>query len=155
MNYLVTGAAGFIGSHLCKKLILDGAHILAVDGFTDFYPRWLKEKNIQTLVNQPHFELIPHDLLDMDLNNIMEKIDVVFHLAAQPGVRTSWGSDFSIYTKNNIDVTQRLLEAAIIFDQKIHLCFILFRLWFEPSTSHVRNKHVAPILALWRDQISC
>jgi len=112
MNYLVTGAAGFIGSQLCKKLILDGAHILAVDGFTDFYPRWLKEKNIQPLTKHPHFKLISHDLFDMDLSNIMEKIDVVFHLAAQAGVRTSWGSDFSIYTKNNIDVTQRLLEAA-------------------------------------------
>jgi UDP-glucose 4-epimerase len=112
MNTLVTGAAGFIGSHLCKKLILNGAHILAIDSFTDFYPRWLKEKNIQSLVNHPNFELIPRDLLDLELNNIMEKIDVVFHLAAQPGVRTSWGSDFSVYTKNNIDVTQRLLEAA-------------------------------------------
>ena len=112
MNYLVTGAAGFIGSHLCKKLLLNGAHILAVDGFTDFYPRWLKEKNIQSLAKHSHFELISSDLLDMDLSKIMEKIDVVFHFAAQPGVRASWGSDFSIYTKNNIDVTQRLLEAA-------------------------------------------
>ncbi len=112
MNILVTGAAGFIGSQLCKKLIFNGAHILAVDGFTDFYPRWLKEKNIRSLANHPHFELVSHDLLDLNLNTIMEKIDVVFHLAAQPGVRTSWGSDFSVYTKNNIDVTQRLLEAA-------------------------------------------
>jgi len=112
MNYLVTGAAGFIGSHLCKKLLLNGAHILAVDGFTDFYPRWLKEKNIQSLAKHSHFELISSDLLDMDLSKIMEKIDVVFHFAAQPGVRASWGSDFSIYTKNNIDVTQKLLEAA-------------------------------------------
>ena len=112
MNYLVTGSAGFIGSHLCKKLILDGGYIIAIDGFTDFYPRWLKEKNIQPLVKHPHFKLISHNLLDLDLNNIMEKIDVVFHLAAQPGVRSSWGSDFSIYTKNNIDATQKLLEAA-------------------------------------------
>ena len=112
MNYLVTGAAGFIGSHLCKKLIHDGANIIALDAFTDFYSRSIKENNIQPLVNNPHFELIPVDILEIDLHNIMDKVDVVFHLAAQPGVRTSWGKDFTIYTKNNIDATQKLLEAA-------------------------------------------
>ena len=112
MNTLVTGAAGFIGSHLCKRLISDGAHIVAIDAFTDFYPRRLKENNVQSLLNNPHFELIPEDILEIDLKKIMEKIDVVFHFAAQPGVRSSWGTDFSIYTKNNIDATQRLLEAA-------------------------------------------
>jgi UDP-glucose 4-epimerase len=112
MNYLVTGAAGFIGSHLCKKLIHDGAHIIALDAFTDFYSRSIKEKNIQPLVNHPRFELIIADILEIDLDSIMNKVDVVFHLAAQPGVRTSWGADFSIYTRNNIDATQKLLEAA-------------------------------------------
>jgi nucleoside-diphosphate-sugar epimerase len=112
MNYLVSGAAGFIGSHLCRKLIQENGRIIAVDAFTDFYPRWLKENNIQSLMKNPNFELIPQDLLEIDLNKIMEKTDVVFHFAAQAGVRTSWGSDFSIYTKNNIDATQRLLESA-------------------------------------------
>ncbi|UCE42270.1 MAG: GDP-mannose 4,6-dehydratase [Candidatus Aminicenantes bacterium] len=112
MNYLVTGAAGFIGSHLCKKLIRDGAHIVALDAFTDFYSRSIKENNIKSLINHPHFELMPVDILETNIDEIMNKVDVVFHFAAQPGVRTSWGSDFSIYTKNNIDATQRLLEAA-------------------------------------------
>ena len=112
MNYLVTGAAGFIGSHLCKGLIHEGAHVLAVDSFTDFYPRRLKENNIRSLLEHSNFELISQDLLDLDLNEIMEKIDVVFHLSAQAGVRSSWGSDFAVYTRNNIDVTQKLLEAA-------------------------------------------
>jgi len=112
MRILVTGAAGFIGSHLCKKLIRESTHIVAIDAFTDFYPRKLKENNIRPLLKHPNFELIPQDLLDVDLNKIVDKIDVVFHLAAQAGVRTSWGSDFSIYTRNNIDATQRLLEAA-------------------------------------------
>ena len=98
MNYLVTGAAGFIGSHLCKKLIREDAHVFAVDAFTDFYPRRLKENNIQPLLKHSNFELIPQDLLDLDLDRIMEKIDVVFHHAAQAGVRASWGSDFTIYT---------------------------------------------------------
>lgn len=112
MNYLVTGAAGFIGSHLCKKLIQNGAHITALDAFTDFYSPTIKKSNIQPLVSHPHFKLIHADILQSDLDKIMDKIDVVFHFAAQPGVRTSWGSDFFIYTRNNIDATQRLLEAA-------------------------------------------
>jgi nucleoside-diphosphate-sugar epimerase len=112
MRILVTGAAGFIGSHLCNKLIRESTHIVAIDAFTDFYPRKLKENNIRPLLKHPNFELIPQDLLDVDLNKIVDKIDVVFHLAAQAGVRTSWGSDFSIYTRNNIDATQRLLEAV-------------------------------------------
>jgi nucleoside-diphosphate-sugar epimerase len=112
MNYLVTGAAGFIGSHLCKNLIGDGAHIIALDAFTDFYSRSIKESNVRPLTDHPHFQLIPADILEQDLSKLMEKTDVVFHLAAQPGVRTSWGSNFSIYTKNNIEATQKLLEAA-------------------------------------------
>lgn len=112
MIYLVTGAAGFIGSRLCKKLIEDGARIVALDVFTDFYPRSIKENNIRDLLGHPHFEFIPEDILDIDLSKIMDKIDAVFHLAAQPGVRTSWGTDFSVYTKNNIDATQKLLETA-------------------------------------------
>jgi UDP-glucose 4-epimerase len=112
MKYLVTGAAGFIGSHLCKKLIQDGVHIIGLDAFTDFYPRSIKENNLQPLLNNPHFELISGDILEVNLDKIMDEIDVVFHFAAQPGVRTSWGAEFSIYTKNNIDATQKLLEAA-------------------------------------------
>ncbi len=112
MNILVTGAAGFIGSHLCKRLLKEGTRIVAVDAFTDFYSRKLKEKNIRPLLKNPNFELIMRDLNDLDLNKILDGIDIVFHFAAQPGVRTSWGSDFSIYTKNNIEGTQKLLEAA-------------------------------------------
>jgi len=112
MNYLVTGAAGFIGSHLCKRLIEEGAHIVAIDAFTDFYSRSTKENNIRSLVSQRRFQLIPADILEENLDEIMDKTDVVFHFAAQPGVRTSWGSNFSVYTKNNIDATQKLLEAA-------------------------------------------
>ena len=112
MKILVTGAAGFIGSHLCKKLIGENAHIVAVDAFTDYYARGLKENNIRPLLAHKNFELIAQDLLELDLNAILGDIDIVFHFAAQPGVRSSWGADFSIYTKNNIDGTQRLLEAA-------------------------------------------
>lgn len=112
MNILVTGAAGFIGSQLCRALIQNEASVIGVDSFTDFYPRWMKEKNIGRLLNHPKFRFLSEDIIRLDLNKELEKVEAIFHLAAQPGVRTSWGDDFSIYTKNNIDVTQRLLEAA-------------------------------------------
>ncbi len=112
MRIFVTGAAGFIGSQLCRALIQNGESVIGVDSFTDFYPRWIKEKNIQPLLNHPKFEFLYEDIITLDLNEVMEKVEAVFHLAAQPGVRTSWGDDFSIYTKNNIDVTQRILESA-------------------------------------------
>ena len=112
MNILVTGAAGFIGSQLCRALIQTEASVIGVDSFTDFYPRWMKEKNIRPLLNHPKFKFLSEDITRLDLKKELEKIQAIFHLAAQPGVRTSWGDDFSIYTKNNIDVTQRLLEAA-------------------------------------------
>lgn len=112
MICLVTGAAGFIGSHLCQKLLKEGYFVIGVDSFTDFYPRWLKEKNILNLLNDKKFDFIEKDICLLDLTKLLKKSDVVFHLAAQAGVRTSWGHNFSIYTKNNIEGTQRLLEAA-------------------------------------------
>jgi nucleoside-diphosphate-sugar epimerase len=112
LNFLVTGAAGFIGSHLCKRLLQDGAHVCGVDSFTDFYPKWIKDLNLRPLLPQNNFEFIPEDILRLNLKKVLERMDMVFHLAAQPGVRASWGKNFSIYTKNNIATTQRLLEAA-------------------------------------------
>lgn len=112
MNCLITGAAGFIGSHLCQKLLDSGNSVIGIDSFTDFYPRWLKEKNISRLKNHKKFEFIEDDLCLLNLIDLQEKSDAVLHLAAQAGVRTSWGENFSIYTKNNVEATQKLLEAA-------------------------------------------
>ncbi len=112
MRCLVTGAAGFIGSHLCNRLLQDGFSVTAVDCFTDYYARELKEANLAPLMGKKGFTFIPEDLNHIDLPGLLDGVDGVFHLAAQAGVRASWGKSFSVYTQNNIEATQRLLEAA-------------------------------------------
>ncbi len=112
MNCLVTGAAGFIASHLCRRLLNEGFKVVGIDSFTDFYPKRIKEKNIKPLKKEKNFEFIAEDLNDLSLKRILKKTDYVFHHAAQAGVRTSWGDNFSVYLKNNIEATQKLLEAA-------------------------------------------
>lgn len=112
MNALVTGGAGFIGSHLSERLLDQGARVRAIDAFTDFYPRPLKERNLQHLRGRDKYEFVEGDLRELDLAKQLEGITHVFHLAAQAGVRRSWGSEFSVYTGLNIDSTQRLLEAC-------------------------------------------
>ncbi len=112
MNCLVTGAAGFIASHLCRRLLKEGFKVVGIDSFTDFYPKRIKEKNIKPLRKDENFEFITGDLNDLDLKKILKKTDYVFHHAAQAGVRKSWGDNFSVYLKNNIEATQKLLEVA-------------------------------------------
>ncbi len=110
---LVTGTAGFIGSHLAEALVARGYHVIGVDAFVDFYPRSMKEANLMSLFQVPTFELIEADLRTTDLVTLLRGIDYVFHLAAQAGVRTSWGKGFSSYVEHNVLATQRLLEAAL------------------------------------------
>ncbi|PJW15002.1 UDP-glucose 4-epimerase [Geobacillus sp. Manikaran-105] len=113
MNILVTGAAGFIGSHLCEKLLEDGQHqVIGVDSFIGPTPAPLKAKNIAGLQAHPRFALVEADLLTADLPALLQGVDAVYHLAGMPGVRTSWGTDFAAYAVHNISATQRLLEAC-------------------------------------------
>jgi nucleoside-diphosphate-sugar epimerase len=109
---LVTGAAGFIGSHLVEKLLARGDTVIGVDNFLDNYPRRYKERNLAGFVGHGNFTFIRQDLLKLDLVTLLQDVQVIFHLAGQPGVRASWGSEFSRYTENNIAATQLLLEAA-------------------------------------------
>ena len=109
---LVTGVAGFIGSHLAERLIREGHEVIGADCFTDYYPRIYKERNLELLLRDRRFNFYEANLIDMDLVRLLEDVDYVFHEAAQAGVRASWGDNFQIYTENNVLATQRLLEAA-------------------------------------------
>jgi UDP-glucose 4-epimerase len=109
---LITGVAGFIGSTLADRLIADGADVVGIDSFTDYYPRAIKERNLSGLVGQPRFRLVESPIHAADLPALLAGRTHVFHLAAQAGVRKSWGGDFNVYTLNNIEATQVLLEAC-------------------------------------------
>jgi nucleoside-diphosphate-sugar epimerase len=113
MKALVTGAAGFIGSNLSKALLARGDSVVGIDSFTDYYAREIKEGNLAPLTAHPNFSFVEGALQTADLNALLDGVTHVFHLAAQAGVRKSWGSDFQIYTTNNIDATQRLLEHLV------------------------------------------
>jgi UDP-glucose 4-epimerase len=108
---LVTGCAGFIGSHLAESLLGDGAQVIGIDCFNDNYGRRQKLANLQHLTSWDRFEFTPIDLARGDLNEIVAESELVFHLAAEPGVRTSWGSRYEQYLRNNVLATQHLLEA--------------------------------------------
>ena len=107
MKCLVTGCAGFIGSHLTERLLKNGNEVIGIDCFTNYYSRGIKDNNISNSLKHEKFTLIEKDLLKMDS---YPDVDIVFHMAAQAGVRASWGENFNIYTNNNILVSQKLLE---------------------------------------------
>lgn len=113
MNVLVTGAAGFIGSHLTAALLARGARVTGLDCFTDYYPRRIKDANLAVNAEHPNFTFVEAAIADADLPALLDGVTHVFHLAAQAGVRKSWGRDFQIYTVNNIDASQILLEACV------------------------------------------
>lgn len=113
MKALVTGAAGFIGSHLSERLLGQGAEVVGIDSFSDYYPRARKEENLAQLRKTPGFRLVESALGEIELPALLAGVTHVFHLAAQAGVRKSWGRDFHVYTVNNIEATQRLLEACV------------------------------------------
>lgn len=112
---LVTGAAGFVGSHLAERLLHDNFVVLGLDSFTDYYARNLKENNLRPALQDPHFTFVQADLRTADLRDLLtrHKVRYIFHEAGQAGVRPSWGKDFQPYVERNILATQALLEAVV------------------------------------------
>jgi UDP-glucose 4-epimerase len=110
-SVLITGGAGFIGSHLAERCLERGWRVVAVDAFTDYYDEQLKRRNVARVLGAAGYDLIAADLLELDLNELVGPVARVFHLAAQPGVRISW-EQFELYTRLNVIATHRLLEAA-------------------------------------------
>lgn len=112
MRAVVTGCAGFIGSHLSEALVADGARVVGIDAFTPYYAREDKEANLAPLASEPSFALAERDLSAEELAPLLSGAEVVYHLAAQPGVRESF-VDFGRYATHNLVATQRLLDAAL------------------------------------------
>lgn len=111
-KYIVTGAAGFIGSHLVEALLECGESVIGVDELNDYYDPSLKRQNLAQAIAHPQFKLIEDNILNLDWSSLLQDTDVVFHQAAQTGVRASWGKDFHFYTERNLNATQVILEAA-------------------------------------------
>ena len=112
-HVVVTGVAGFIGSHLAEALLSQGWDVVGIDAFTDYYATTDKWSNLAGLLERPGFELVQADLATVDVQDRLQGAAVVFHQAAQPGVRTSWGHEFASYVHHNVLGTQRLLEGCI------------------------------------------
>lgn len=112
MQFLVTGVAGFIGSQVAERLLELGYQVRGIDCFTDYYSRRLKELNLAACRDHAGFSFLEQDILEASPASLLEGVEVVIHLAAQAGVRRSWGANFQVYTHNNLLSTQRLLELA-------------------------------------------
>lgn len=134
---LVTGVAGFIGSHLAERLLADGWQVIGVDCFTDYYARSIKEQNLAAFLHHPRFTFVEGDLATTDLSAWVTGVDVIFHQAGQAGVRASWGTNFEVYTHHNVLATQRLLEA--VKDSHLH------RFVFASSSSIYGDVKALPI----------
>jgi UDP-glucose 4-epimerase len=115
---LVTGCAGFIGSHLSERLLEAGCEVVGVDCFNDNYGRAEKLANLESARSWQNFDFLPLDLARGDLEDVVDGCDAVFHMAAEPGVRASWGGRFETYVRNNLTATQLLLEATRKADAK-------------------------------------
>jgi UDP-glucose 4-epimerase len=139
---LVTGCAGFLGSSLVDSLLEQGHQVVGIDSFSDYYDPALKRENLSGALQSTSFELIEGDLNELDLNEFVRGKEVVFHLAAQAGVRASWGSEFDLYLRANVRATQLLLEALVA---NLREGGDLRRLVYSSSSSVYGNQEHYPV----------
>ena len=137
MKCLITGVAGFIGSTLAEKLLTQGNQVLGIDCLTDYYSPEIKKNNLKRLLEKKGFVFEQKNLLSMNLAQFLKGVDVVYHLASQPGVRGSWGKNFGFYVENNILATQVLLEACK--DMQIK------KFVYASSSSVYGDAHILPL----------
>ncbi len=138
MRCIVTGVAGFVGSHLAERLLADGHEVCGIDAFIDYYNRSIKEQNLEGPRSWRSFTFIEGNLVDLSLSPLLTGADWVFHQAAQAGVRASWGQEFTRYTECNVLATQRLLETALRVGG-------IKRVVYASSSSVYGNTSVLPI----------
>jgi UDP-glucuronate 4-epimerase len=141
-SFLVTGCAGFIGSHLSATLLEDGHEVRGVDSFTDYYSRAVKEDNLRELQAENQFSFTEADLATLDIAPLADGTDGVFHLAAQPGVRGSWGPTFEVYVRDNILVTQRVFEVAVA--ESLRVVFASSSSVYGDAETHPTSEDVRP-----------
>lgn len=134
---VVTGAAGFVGSHLTETLLQRGDRVIGIDEFNDYYDPALKRKNIAHLEQHSNFQLLETSIEALNWSSVLAQVDVIYHQAAQAGVRASWGSGFRGYTERNLNATQLILEAA-------KTAPALKRLVFASSSSVYGNAETLP-----------
>ncbi len=139
MRCLVTGVAGFVGSHLAERLLADGHEVCGIDAFIDYYPRRIKERNLTQILTHKGFTFSEGNLLYSNIPSLLEGVQWVFHQAAQAGVRASWGKDFSRYVDCNVLSTQRLLEAVLHSGKDVQ------RFVYASSSSVYGDTNVLPI----------
>jgi UDP-glucose 4-epimerase len=138
MRCVVTGVAGFVGSHLAERLLADGHEVCGIDAFIDYYPRAIKERNLEGPRSWGNFTFVEGNLLDLPLATLLEGANVIFHQAAQAGVRASWGHEFALYVDCNVLATQRLLEAAMKVET-------LQRFVYASSSSVYGDTNILPV----------
>lgn len=142
-RYLITGCAGFIGSTLTDSLLGEGCEVVGVDSFGDYYPRNLKDAAIAAALAHPSFRLAELDLAEgPPPPEVLEGVDGIFHLAARPGVRTSWGKGFRAYVDDNILATHGVVERAA--DAGVRLVFASSSSIYGDALAHPTAEDVVP-----------
>ncbi|MBD2137175.1 GDP-mannose 4,6-dehydratase [Anabaena sp. FACHB-1237] len=142
---IVTGAAGFIGSHLVEALLKQGNEVIGIDQFNDYYDPFFKWKNISNFQNLANFTLIEGDIQSLEWQPLLEDVEVIYHQAAQAGVRSSWGKSFAAYTERNINATQVLLEAVKDAKSLKRLVFASSSSIYGDAESLPTNEEITPL----------